>query len=288
MLQRDKIFIERAFLLPNDRLGVYSNVVNNGIFNFNDDRRHVVEFIVADIHNNISTLSFFVNSFSYSVVEYGSEPVKNNSVIMPFNRNNRFVSGKVSVEIPVGALYDTLYFEFGKSEAKPGMYSDIYHIHNKFTPLHRRYDLAIEPDHIPAGKDTKMLIIQQTDDSENFPLTSTWDNGHLKTSANTFGSFYIGIDTIPPKIYAFNFSSGANMEGKSNMKIRITDDLSGIKSYEPVIDGQWALFEYDQKNDILIYKFENGRIQKGSRHFLSLKVSDNKDNVSIYNCDFTW
>lgn len=288
MLQRDKVFIERAFLLPNNRLRIYSNVVNNGIFKFSDERRHLVEFIVADIHNNISTLSFYVNSLPSSVVENGSEPVKKNAVMMPYNRNNRFVSGKVSVEIPAGALYDTLYFEFGKSEAMPGMYSGIYHIHNKFTPLHQRYDLAIEPDHIPAGLNTKMLIIQLNDESGNLPLTSTWDNGYLRTSSSTFGSFYIGIDTIPPKINAVGFSAGANLEGKENMKIRIKDDLSGIKSYEPVIDGRWALFEYDQKNDILIYRFDKARIEKGSRHFLSLKVSDNKDNVSTYTFDFNW
>ena len=68
----------------------------------------------------------------------------------------------------------------------------------------------------------------------------------------------------------------------------IKDELSGIKSYEPSIDGNWALFEYDQKNDLLIYKFDETRITKGTKHNLFLRVTDNKDNFSTYNCNFTW
>ncbi len=55
-----------------------------------------------------------------------------------------------------------------------------------------------------------------------------------------------------------------------------------LKSYEPVIDGKWALFEYDQKNNLLIYSFDPKRIQKGTKHNLSLKVTDNLDNLSTY------
>jgi hypothetical protein len=66
------------------------------------------------------------------------------------------------------------------------------------------------------------------------------------------------------------------------------DDLSGIKSYEPSIDGKWALFEYDQKNDVLIYKFDPERITKGSKHTLSLKVTDNRENQSEFLVEFKW
>jgi len=288
IFQREKIYIERAYLLPNDRLSVYKNVINKGIFHFDDDDRHYVEFIVTDIHENISTLSFYVNSIPASLTEHNSDPVEDNIVLMPYNRNNKFVSGNVSVNIPSGALYDTLYFEFDKSEAKAGMYSDLYHIHNKYTPLHSRYNISIKPDYIPSGKGTKLLIIQLADGSGKIPYSSTWDKGYLSANPNTFGSFYIGIDTVPPIITPAGFFPGANMTGKENLRIKIRDDLSGIESYEPVIDGKWALFEYDQKNDLLIYSFDQARIQKGLKHYLSLKVSDNRDNVSTYSCEFIW
>ena len=43
-----------------------------------------------------------------------------------------------------------------------------------------------------------------------------------------------------------------------------------------------------RKTNLLIYKFDEKRITKGTKHNLSLKVTDNKDNISTYNCDFTW
>ena len=71
------------------------------------------------------------------------------------------------------------------------------------------------------------------------------------------------------------------LQARKEIRIRITDDLSGINYYEPSIDGNWALFEYDQKNNVLIYKFDADRITSGTKHNLSLKVADNKDNISF-------
>jgi hypothetical protein len=287
-LQRENVFIERAFILPNDKLSVYGNVVNNGIVNFADKRKHHVELIVSDIHGNKSVLSFYVNSVPAVVQENQAKSDENSPVIMPYNRNNKFVSKNIAVNIPSGALYDTLYFEFKRSAGNPLMFSDVYQIHNKYTPLHKTYNLSIKPDRIPAGKESKMLIIQLTDDINKIPQPSTWYNGYLSANPSTFGTFFIGIDTIPPLISHNGFSSGANLTGKTSMKIKISDELSGIKTYEPVIDGRWALFEYDQKNNLLTYNFDSKRIQKGIKHNLILKVTDNSDNLSTYKCEFTW
>lgn len=287
-LQREKTYIERAFILPNDKLNAYGNVINNGIFNFTDERKHIVELIVSDIHSNKSVLSFNVNSVPAVVRENQVKPDENSPVVMPYNRNNKFVSKNITVNIPSGALYDTLYFEFKRSAGNPLMFSDIYQIHNKYTPLHKSYNISIKPDRIPEGKQSKMLIIQLADEIQKVPLSSTWNNGYLSANTNTFGTFCIGIDTVPPLISQIGFSSGANLTGRSNMKIKITDELSGIKTYEPLIDGEWALFEYDQKNDMLTYTFDPKRIQKGAKHNLTLKVTDNRDNLSIYKCEFIW
>ena len=287
-LQRENIYIERAFILPNDKLSAYGNVINNGIVNFADKRNHHVELIVSDIHGNKSVLSFYVNSVPAVVQENQAKTDENSPVVMPYNRNNKFVSKNIAVNIPSGALYDTLYFEFKRSAGNPLMFSDVYQIHNKYTPLHKTYNLSIKPDRIPAGKESKMLIIQLADDINKIPLPSTWNNGYLLANPGAFGTFFIGIDTIPPLISFNGFSSGANMTGKTSMKVKISDELSGIKTYEPVIDGKWALFEYDQKNNLLTYSFDPKRIHKDTKHNLILKVTDNCDNLSTFKCEFTW
>ncbi len=285
---KERTYIERTFLLPNDKLSVYENVVNRGVFNFCEDRMYHCEIEVADVHNNKSVLSFKVKG-QESVNTRIPVADKTGSHMMLYNRTNEFKAENIIVTIPSGALYDTLYFNY---ENKPGlkeMYSEVHYVHDKYTPVHKPFKLSIRPSEIPGGKELKMVIVQMSEDFKKTALASTMDNGYLTAQSASFGMFYVGIDTVAPMISANNgLIPGADLTGKREIRIRIYDELAGIKAYEPVIDGKWALFEYDQKNNVLIYKFDPKRIAKGTKHNLTLKVSDNVDNTSFYNCDFTW
>jgi hypothetical protein len=284
---KENIYIERAFILPNDKLSAYKDFINRGIYNFNDNRIHHAEITVTDVHKNRSVLSFKIKAQSEKSRDLSKLPDKN-ITLMPFNRRNEFVTDNLTVRIPAGALYDTLYFEYRSVSGNKEMYSDLHYIHNRFTPLQKAYTLSIKPDKIPAGKETKMLIVHLGDDMKKSATNSSWSDGYLTTEIMSFGKFFVGIDSIAPVILTTGLFPGVNLTGKKDIRIRITDDFSGIKSYEPSIDGRWALFEYDSKNNLLIYRFDEKRIIKGAKHDLVLKVSDNMDNISVYNCDFTW
>ncbi len=281
------IYIERAFVLPNDKLSAYSDVINRGTFNFNDNRKHLAQIVVTDMSNNKSTLS--INLKAQPMTERASaEQHEDTFRVMPYNRSNRFEAENLSVYIPSGALYDTLDYIYKVSPGSRSMLSPVYSIHNKFTPLQKSIVLSIKPDSIPAGKKSKMLIIRLDDDYKKVPAASSWSDQFLTAEVKNFGRYFIGVDTVPPEISPEGALRGAVLTGRKEIRIRITDDLSGINYYEPVIDGEWALFEYDQKNDLLIYRIDGEKIKQGTKHSFSLKVADNKDNINIYQCDFTW
>lgn len=286
---RERVYYERTYLLPNNRLSAYSGVINKGIYNFKDNQVHHVEIEIRDAHDNISTLAFKVRSeppAASTAADMGTS--EDGLIVMPYNRSNKFRAENITVTIPSGALYDTLLFSYKKEPGTPEMLSDLHYVHNKYTPVHRAYTLAIKPTEIPAGKESKMLIIQMNEEKVKSPLAGTMVDGFLNGEATSFGMFYAGIDTVAPVITSNGLVPGADLSSRKEIKIRITDDLSGIKSYEPVIDGKWALFEYDQKNNVLIYRFDPKRITKGTEHSLTLKVSDKKENQSVYSCDFVW
>jgi len=285
-LMRDNIYIERTFVLPGDRLSVYKHVVNRGIFNFTDNKIHKAEIIVNDISGNKSVLKFNIKSLTGAKSE--AERDDHPGIEMPYNRANSFSSENISLNIPSGALYDTLDFLFKKETGTADMLSDLFYVHNKFTPLQKASALSIKPRNIPAGLASKMLIIQLDDERKKSAVTSKWDGDYLTGNILSFGRFYIGTDTVAPEISAGGLVQGVNLSGRKEIKIKIKDDLSGIKSYEPLIDGKWALFEYDQKNDMLIYSFDETRVTKGKKHNLTLRVTDNKDNSSTFKCSFTW
>jgi hypothetical protein len=283
--QKEKIYIERTFVLPNDKLSVYKNLVNRGIFNFKDDKTHLAEIIVTDMNDNKSKLSFRIKS---RALMPAAATVRPEGKLMPYGRANSFESENIKVNIPNGALYDTIFFFYSKSACTRGMLSEVHSIHNIYTPLHKPVTLSIKPDSIPAGKKSKVLLVKIDKDNERNAVNSSWDEGYITAEVRSFGSYYAGIDTTGPEINTNGLVQGANLTGRKEMRIRIIDDLSGINYYEPSIDGKWALFEYDQKNDVLIYKFDADRITSGTKHNLSLKVADNKDNISFFNCTFTW
>jgi hypothetical protein len=115
-----------------------------------------------------------------------------------------------------------------------------------------------------------------------------FSEGYIIADLLSFGNYAISIDTIPPVISANGLVQENDLSGGKELKIKITDNLSGIKSYTGIIDGKWALFEYDPRYDLLVYKFDPVKIIKGTTHKLNLRVTDNRDNTSSFNCDFIW
>jgi Peptidase family M23 len=284
---RENIYFERTFVLPNDKLSLYKDLVNRGIFNFNKNKIYHAQIIVTDAYNNISTLYFNIKSQSPNLQNV-TKPLPEDVKVMPFNRSNKFSTENFYMNIPSGALYDTLNFSYRDTPGTKEMLSDLHHVHTVYTPLQKACTISIKPDKVLIGKEAKMLIVKLGDDNQKSTIMSKWTNGYLTADIMSFGKYFIGADSVAPEVSPYGFVPGEILSGKRELKINISDEYSGIKSYEPVIDGKWALFEYDQKNSILIYKFDEQRISKGTKHNLVLKVADNVDNISTYKCDFIW
>jgi hypothetical protein len=283
---RENTYYERAFVLPGDRLGTYKDLINRGIYNFCDSNRHLVEIILEDIHKNRSALKFSVQSAPAAVST--PIPAESGKIPMVYNRSNRFRADNITITIPAGALYDTMYFSYKKEPGTPLMYSDVHYVHNRYTPVQKAYSISIKPNNVPAGKASKMLIVQMDENFAKSAIGGSWTEDFITADAMSFGMFFVGIDTVPPGIYTNGLTDGEDLSGRKELRIRIGDDLSGIKSYEPLIDGKWALFEYDLKNNFLIYRFDAGHITKNTTHRLVLKVTDNRDNQNEFSCQFKW
>lgn len=287
VLAKNDIEIERAFVLPNDKLSLYKNYMNNGFFDFSDGKRHNVVIRVRDGKSNYSELRFRVLSDTAM-----KTPLKarRDSVtqVMPYGRVNNFNSAGIKISIPATSLYDTLFFKYSSAGRISTTYSDIHRIHNNHTPLHKPFRLSIRPDTVPVGKESKLMLIQLDNIGRKRGFGGKYADGYVTGEVSSFGDYSVGIDTIAPVINGNTFSSGPDLRGKRELRFRITDDFSGIKSYTGLIDGKWALFEYDPKNNLLFYQFDETRITKNSKHTLSLTVTDNRDNSTTLTRDFTW
>src|SRR5690606_39458357 len=71
------------------------------------------------------------------------------------------------------------------------------------------------------------------------------------------GSFYVAVDTISPTITARNLTNGKNVAAQSKIDFTISDNFSGIQSFNGYIDDKWVLMEYDSKNRHLWHRFRS-------------------------------
>ena len=270
----------QTFIAPNNHLSIYGDVINNGIVEFNDNKLHLLQFIVQDIKENKSVLTFYVKA---TKIPPGKNPTKeqsvNSGVLFLYDEPNYFESDRLIIKIPEGALYQDLMFEYDVSDKMDGLVSKTHHIHNKFTPVHKYYNISIKPDSLSERLLQKVYIVRY-DNKKEIACGGEVFNDYITTRVNSFGDYCIRIDTIPPEIKPVNLKNGMSLSSLSQIKFKINDEGSGIKSYTGTLDDNWILFNYDPKRELLMYNFDE-HITKGS-HLLRLEVFDNKGNSNVF------
>lgn len=272
------IRIQKSFVEPGNPLTLYSYLQNKGLVNVNDDKIHSFLYIVKDIAGNASTLPFNIK-FNLKTVPISVKKAGLNN--FSYTQVNNYSNGVVKVSIPAGALYSDIDFTYFSSPKPMGAFSAIHHIHSKLIPLQSGYSLCIKPDStLSVNMQPKALIV----DSRGISQGGEYEDGYVKTNSLNFGSFYVKLDTTSPKIIPINISEGKSLTGVSNMVFKISDNLSGIRTFTGTIDGQWILMEYDQKTATLWHHFDDHTLP--GKHAFKLVVTDMKSNSKIYNVNF--
>ena len=270
--------VQKTWIQPNNRLSIYDNVVNHGIFSFPENTTSEITIEVADANENTSILKFWVKGIS--PVEKKKSTTNANKTLFSYNKTNTFKTQNLVLEVPGNALYDTLYFDYKQLQSIPNTYSRLHQLHYDFVPLHTNCSLAIWPDSLPLSLQDKALIVKVEENNEFSSAGGEWVDGFIKTHIREFGFYTIVIDTIPPEIEPVNINPDKSLLAQTTIMMKITDELSGIATYNGYLNDQWILMEYDEKNNLLTYQFDN-RLKDG-KNFFRLEVSDQKNNSVVF------
>jgi hypothetical protein len=271
--------IQRSYVAPNNKMSIYNGLIHKGVVNFVDSKPHKVQYVVKDLYGNRSELTFWVKS--HPPPPAGRYAQKNVAgTLFSCNKDNRFVNNELVFELPEDALYEDLDFIYSSSEPLPGGYSRVHHLQNEFTPIQSLCNLSIKADGLPKELETKALIVKVEGPSKYSSRGGKWENGFVKTQVKEFGDFMVMTDKVPPVIHPVNISPGKKLIKQNTIKLKISDNLAGIKSYRGTINGKWILMDYDAKNQLLTYSFDD-RIHAGKNDFV-LTVRDNCGNEAIY------
>lgn len=269
--------IQKSFTEPGNPLNIYKDVINNGIINIQDREIHEAQYIIRDIAGNESNLNF--------KIRYNPDSFKPSKMIsgqkFSYETLNQFDTNELSISMPAKSLYSDLNFVYSFSARPIGAYSKMHHVHNRLIPVNKSYSLSIKADeNLTEALQSKALIVNRRKVAQG----GTFEDGYVKAEVRGFDSFYISVDTLAPKIIPVNISNGKSMSGLSRIQFRISDNLSGIKTFRASIDGRWVLMEFDPKTGSLWHSFDEHTIN--GKHNFQLIVTDMKANSSTFNAVF--
>ncbi|MDP4280936.1 MAG: M23 family metallopeptidase [Bacteroidota bacterium] len=276
MVQKQRF--QRSYIAQNNKMGIYTNVLNRGIVSFTDNRIHKITYIVKDPSGNTSQLVFWVKS--HYVPPMREKPVKPSGTLFSCLDKNYYKGDGFNLDVPKDALYEDFYFHCSEKPRVPGTYAHVYKLQDNFTPLQKSCTLSIHPDYLPKKLCSKAVIVRVSESGHFASCGGSYKDGMVTAQIREFGDYSVAVDTIPPKIAPVNFGKGKHPQNLHSITLRISDNLSGIRSFRGTMNGKWILMEFDAKSSLLTYTYDD-RMHTGKNDFF-LTVKDACGNESVY------
>ena len=211
-------------------------------------------YFILDLRKDLPEKAILQNKeINFNFIE-----IENDKIYDLDNENIKF-------EIANNNIFDTMYIEFEKQIDTLEKF-----IFKNSLPLKKGISVTLKPK---KTYNKEKSFIYDIAYKPSF-IGGEWEENNIKFKTSEISKYSILEDKEPPVIERIKFNS-------DQMKFRIYDELSGIKSYEGRINNNWILFEYDNKNDIIISKKKNS-IQSFQGKFV-LEVIDNANNIRTLN-----
>lgn len=276
--------VQRLYKLPYNELSIYKYMDNDGLVPITDTLEHKVQITVNDSYGNTSEITFYVKGAGSA--RYMSETKKQPAALLPFNAASSFSQNGISLKFPAYCFYEDVPFTFARTGGSSDLISDIYYLHKETTPVHRSFSVEIEVPELNPAMAKKICLVKTGDKGEISYAGGNFSNGKIRAELREFGKYAVAIDSIPPEILPLDIFPGKQLTSQPGIRFRVEDDLSGISSYNGFINGQWVLFQYDPKNNLLHYEFDKMVPKSGKNHELEIQLTDDRGNQTMLHTNF--
>lgn len=258
----------RSYRLPGNTLRLLHTHADSGLVQINEERDYRFRYVLEDDFGNTRVYSFVVTGRKQPV-----PPARQTRrTVLPWNRTNIVQQPGLEMVIPQGMLYDTAELDT-QVRSDSGRISYTYVLDAGKTPLHGGCKLSIGLRNTPV-QDTSKYYIAQHVGKRKSSVGGTCTDGWITTSVRSFGTFSVEIDTVPPHITPVGQSTWRT---NRNIRFRIGDDQTGVRTYKVYVDGRFVLFGL--KRGVLVVQ-DPERIQKGVAHTVSVTVTDHCGNTT--------
>ena len=260
----------KVYIPPRSNLSFLKTNDFNGIIKSNEITDSKVNIKVTDWNNNSSYLKFKIIS---------ADSLKSNKPLSGIEilTNQKYVinKGKSVVEINKNTFYEDVLLNITSKD-------DTIDLGEEITPFRSSIKL-----NIPIDKNIDSLRLSQTfigkivNNKINY-ISSKINDSYITANTSSLGRYIISRDSILPEIRPINFKNKSNVKSNKTLRLRIKDDKSGIKNYKAYINGKWALFEYEPKQNLIFHDLSDSVIEDGENDLL-IEFEDGVGNKQTYN-----
>jgi hypothetical protein len=277
--------LHKMFIEPNNRLSVYVDAMNRGVIDFSNEtaiQKITVEAI--DAYKNTSLLTFYAQYVKPQKILATSN---SNRIVIPWQNEFKMDTMGLKLFFEKESFYDTLKMEFSIDTSRvASTFSAFYNIHNGKTAVHKYFELALKHDSIPDSLQQNLLFGIWNKD-KFVSAGGLAKNGSVVGLVRELGTYTVLMDTIKPTIKPLGaISKSTDLTNSNSLQFIIDDDLSGIANYRGTINGNWVLYEYDAKNNLITYEFDEYMPTEGVFE-VRIEVLDKKNNKTefVKNCE---
>ncbi len=212
-----------------------------------------------------STESVYLHDLNKGIADFvqvdnSSERLNIKQEILP-QKGQYYSEPKLNIDFD-DALYDTLYLKTTQNGNRLS-------INTEKIPLKDFMTVSWSPSGVAISQKTSVYYVN---DGRKY-LGGTWLGNQIQFKTKELGDFQVITDNEAPNIRPVRIDS-------TELRFTISDGLSGIKTFNCYVNGQWVLMDYEYKsNRIWSIKLNESETFNGD---LKLEVTDNVGNLAVY------
>lgn len=268
--------VQKLFMVNPFKLSIIKTDETNGVLTILPNLTSVYRIEVSDFYGNTTTVSIPI-SYDLSTPIVEKEAAVSNYFVK-VNKDNSFAKNNMSVFFPAGTFYENFDMNFD-------VRNDILFLHDDTVPAHSNFTISIESNKYTDAQKEKVFIAD-IDKNGKIGYNSTYRKDNVfSTKVRTLGKYTLAIDTIAPVISIAKSIEGKWLSAEKKLQLSISDSRSGIKTYNGYLNGNWILFEYDNKTRKITHNFSDGIVAEGAND-LKVVVTDNVGNSTVFETRF--
>ena len=252
----------------NSNLSFLKNNSFNGIINSDTYKDNYVTIKISDWNKNSSYIKFRLKS-----VTTKSEDISFQGIEILRNQDYTLNKNSSIIEIDKNTFYDDLLLNISYN-------SDTLDLGKEKNPFRSSLRVKLPHKIIDTMQLRQSFVGKIINDRVSY-LSSKKNNSYIYTNTSSLGRYTISRDTLEPEIKPINFKNNSNIKGKRSLRLRLKDELSGIKKYSSYINGIWALFEYEPKSNLIFHNLSDGIINNGENELI-IKYEDGVGNKGVF------